>query len=204
LVIKQPFGKLAVVRDTSVLMPIKKTTRNQIIKQSVAIFRKKGYYKTSMKDLAQACGLLKGSFYYYFKSKEDLMQAVLESMHGYYKEKVFAIAYDDNLSPKERFLKLFEKQAPILTQDLSGCLFGNITLETISNNSEFKEALQAFFDDWQAAFQYIFEAAEHEEATAIDLAKQAIIEIEGAIMMMRLYEDKAIFEEACLRVLHRL
>ncbi len=183
-------------------MPVQKTTKEEIIKKAVEVFRKRGYYKTSMSDLATACGLQKGSFYYYFKSKEQLMQAVLLTMHDYYTQKVFAIAYEDDLSSKQRLDKLFKKQAPILTDDLSGCLFGNMTLETISENPKFKELLRAFFSEWKAAFQHIFEE-NYSLEKAKDLAAQSVIEIEGAIMMMRLYNDKTIVENAWLRVLER-
>lgn len=184
-------------------MPVQKTTKEEIIRKAVEVFRKQGYYKTSMSDLAKACGVLKGSFYYYFKSKEALMESVLIAMHDYYNQKVFVIAYQDDLTAKECFIKLFEKQAPILTQDLSGCLFGNMTLETINNNPKFKKLLQHFFSDWKAAFQHIYQK-KHKEEKAKELAAQSVIEIEGAIMMMRLYDDKSILETACIRVLNRL
>lgn len=184
-------------------MPIQKTTKEEIITKSIEIFRKQGYYKTSMSDLAAACGLQKGSFYYHFKSKEELMQAVLQMVHGYYNKKVFSIAYDKDLSGEERFIKLFKKQEPIITQDLAGCLFGNMTLESISSKMEFKNFLKAFFSDWIAAFQHIYQE-KHSEEVAEKLAKQSVMEIEGALMMMRLYDDMDLLREACIRVLDRL
>ena len=184
-------------------MPLQKTSKEEIIKKAVDVFRKNGYYKTSMADLAEACGLLKGSFYYYFKSKEELMHAALQSTCEYYSNKVFCIAYDTNLSAKERFIALFNKQAPFLTDDMAGCLFGNMTLETISANSSFQFILQKFFSEWKKAFATIFEL-EHEKEFANILAEQSVMELEGALMMMRLYNDKKIFEDACVRVLEKL
>ena len=166
-------------------MPVQKTTKDQIIIKSIEVFLKQGYYKTSMSDLAEACGLLKGSFYYHFKSKEELMQTVLKMAHSYYKKKVFSIAYEEGLSAEDRLMKLFKKQEPIITNDMSGCLFGNMTLESISNKVEFKALLKAFFSDWIAAFQHIFQE-KHSVEIALELAKQSVMEIEGALMMMRL------------------
>lgn len=184
-------------------MPLQKTTKEEIINKSVEVFRQRGYYKTSMSDLAEACGLQKGSFYYHFKSKEDLMQAVLQMLHKYYHHKVFSIAYETDLSAKDRFIKLFEMQAPIITRDASGCLFGNMTLESISSVMEFKQELKAFFSDWIAAFKHLFEE-KHPTNKAEVLAQQSVMEIEGALMMMRLYKDKSLLEAACQRVLGRL
>ena len=184
-------------------MPIQKTTKDEIIMKSIEVFRQRGYYKTSMSDLASACGLQKGSFYHHFKSKEKLMQEVLTMVHSFYNKKVFSIAYEEDLTAEERFIKLFEMQEPIITYDSSGCLFGNMTLESVSSEMEFKEELKAFFSDWIAAFKHLY-MEKHEEVVAEELAKQSVMEIEGALMMMRLYDNKDILKSTCVRVLYRL
>lgn len=184
-------------------MPIQKITKEEIIIKCTEVFRINGYHHTSMNDLAQACGLKKGSFYHHFKSKEEIMQAALELARGYYNNKVFSIAYENNLSAKDRLLKLFKKQEPIIMNDTVGCLFGNITLESIRNKMEFQHNLQNFFTDWIKAFQHIFEEV-HPSDKAARVAKQCVMEIEGALMMVRLYEDKSFLEDTCNRVLDRL
>ena len=184
-------------------MPVQKVTREEIIKRSMEIFHKQGFHQTSMSDLAKACGLLKGSFYYHFKSKDELMLAVLETVHSYYQRKVFSIAYDDTLVPKERFVQLFEKQEPLLTENLAGCLFGNLTLETISTKVAFKTSLQAFFSDFINALTAVF-ACSHDAKIAQELAVQSVMEIEGALLMMRLYDDKQLLNNCFERILSRL
>ena len=42
------------------------------------LFAEKGYVATSMRDIAQHCGMLPGSLYYHFAAKEDLLVAVYE------------------------------------------------------------------------------------------------------------------------------
>jgi AcrR family transcriptional regulator len=44
-----------------------------IVERAGAIFYRKGYEATSLQDIADAVGLLKGSIYYYIKTKEDLL-----------------------------------------------------------------------------------------------------------------------------------
>lgn len=184
-------------------MPAQKTTREEIIEKAIQIFRQQGYHKTSMSDLAAACGLQKGSFYHYFKNKEALMEAVLERLHQYYHKKVFSIAYEKDKSAEERFIALFEKQEPIISGDFSGCLFGNMTLENSSHQVNFNESLKAFFSDWQAAFQELYQE-NHPPEVALTLAKQSVAEVEGALMLMRLYEDRSYLTATCQRILARL
>jgi transcriptional regulator, tetR family len=52
--------------------------RNNIIKQSAKLFYYKGYKNTSVNDILKECKIPKGSFYYYFKSKNDVLMTVIE------------------------------------------------------------------------------------------------------------------------------
>jgi len=55
--------------------------RQQIIHTAMGVFKEKGYFAASMKDIAEACGMAKGSIYKIFPSKEDLFTAVFEACH---------------------------------------------------------------------------------------------------------------------------
>lgn len=185
-------------------MPAQKVTKEDIIEKSIKVFRKQGFHKTSMQELADACGLQKGSFYYYFKSKDELMAEVLKYVHQYYQKQVFKIAYDKELSAKDRMIKIFKEQEPIITSDLAGCLFGNVTLETISVKTEFKTFLKGFFTEWIEAFKEIFLEVYPNEKEATKHAQQSVMEIEGALMFMRVYDDKNLLKDACKRVIAKL
>jgi TetR/AcrR family transcriptional repressor of nem operon len=185
-------------------MPVQKITKEEIVRIAIELFRKQGYHRTSMNDLAHSCGLHKGSFYHYFAGKEALMQEVLNTLHQYYKNKLFSIAYNEDFSPRARMEFFFKKQEPIFTQDLAGCLFGNITLETISVEEEFKSVIEAFFGDWISAFKHIFLSDGCNEDRATQLAKQSVMEIEGALMLMRVFGEQGLLKEACESVLGKL
>ena len=47
------------------------------------MFHRKGYAATTLQDIADAVGLLKGSLYYYFDSKEDLLYRIARSLHSH-------------------------------------------------------------------------------------------------------------------------
>ncbi len=55
----------------------KDLNRETILKIAQEIFSKYGYKKTTLDDIANAVRKGKSSLYYYFKSKEDLFQAVI-------------------------------------------------------------------------------------------------------------------------------
>lgn len=46
------------------------------MKQSIVLFGEKGFSETSIKDIVNALGVTKGTFYYYFSSKEQLLMDI--------------------------------------------------------------------------------------------------------------------------------
>lgn len=49
----------------------------EIIAAAASLFKKKGYRATTLEDIAAAVGMLKGSLYYYIRSKEELLYLVV-------------------------------------------------------------------------------------------------------------------------------
>jgi len=58
-----------------------KKREGEIIDAAAEIFHRNGYADTSVQDVAEAVGILKGSLYYYIDSKEDLLYRVLLEVH---------------------------------------------------------------------------------------------------------------------------
>lgn len=50
--------------------------KDRIIKHSIALFEKKGFSETSIQDIVDTLGVTKGTFYYYFTSKEQLLTQI--------------------------------------------------------------------------------------------------------------------------------
>ena len=53
-------------------------TREKIIKHALKIFAQKGYFRTTVDDIAQATGVAKGTLYLYFKDKANLYVATID------------------------------------------------------------------------------------------------------------------------------
>jgi AcrR family transcriptional regulator len=50
--------------------------KRKIVEESVKLFETKGYSETSIQDIVDALGVTKGTFYYYFTSKEQLLMDI--------------------------------------------------------------------------------------------------------------------------------
>lgn len=80
--------------------------RGRIIKESIDLFDKKGFSKTSIQDIVDTIGVTKGTFYYYFKSKQELLMDIhLNYIIELLKEQE-VILKDEYISCKDKMQKL--------------------------------------------------------------------------------------------------
>jgi AcrR family transcriptional regulator len=56
-----------------------KERRNHIVRCSTKEFTKKGYDRTNMRELAEACDMSAGALYHYFGSKEEILYSIINS-----------------------------------------------------------------------------------------------------------------------------
>lgn len=54
-----------------------KSARGRLLKQAAHLFREKGYERTTVRDLAAAVGIQSGSIFHHFRTKEDILKAVM-------------------------------------------------------------------------------------------------------------------------------
>lgn len=83
--------------------------REEIIRVAWNIFTAKGYGATRVSDIVQAVGVSQGTFYYYFNSKEEIIDSIVDSYISEIIQKVSPIVEDSELGA----LKKLERMADI-------------------------------------------------------------------------------------------
>lgn len=78
-------------------------TKALILETALDIFRERGYEETTMRAIAEKAGVSLGNAYYYFRSKEHLIQAFYQTMHDEHLA-VALPALDQNETFKSRLL----------------------------------------------------------------------------------------------------
>lgn len=179
-------------------MPVQKTSKEEITVKAMQLFRKKGYFNTSIKDLSDACEIPKSHFYYYFKGgKVELMVEVLEAVRNYFSERVFPISRDQSLSNDEKWSKIAKKLHRIFMSQHGGCIMGLTTLE-VSNVPEkevFLPIIQSYFEEMMACLAIVYQDLDEPEA----IATKSVQDIQGGLMLMQLYSDPVYFLSALER-----
>ena len=59
----------------------KQERKQEVVDVAARVFHEKGYGSSSIQDIADGVGILKGSLYYYIDSKEDLLYEILRGVH---------------------------------------------------------------------------------------------------------------------------
>ncbi len=79
--------------------------KNEIMDAAAALFRQKGYEAATISDLVEKLGIARGLIYYHFKSKEDILDAMLERTNAKLLAAGREAAADKSLPVVERLLK---------------------------------------------------------------------------------------------------
>ena len=132
----------------------KKDTRSDIIKTGTELISRQGYNATGIEMVLKEAGVPKGSFYHYFKSKEEFGLAVMDVFADYYSQRMSTLLQDTALSPLNRIRTLLEGSLQRFSnnQCSKGCLIGNLGQEMADQNERFRARLDEIFDDWRRLF----------------------------------------------------
>jgi AcrR family transcriptional regulator len=82
--------------------------RAEIVKAAAELFSEKGYDKTAVSDIVHAINVAQGTYYYYFKSKEDVMLAVLDQLTDEIIQKLTVAIDQPDLNPAQKIVNLSE------------------------------------------------------------------------------------------------
>jgi len=76
--------------------------KGEILDAAEKLFAAKGYEASTINDILDAVQIAKGTFYYHFKSKEDVLDALIERVSGRFLSAAKEIAENKNIPVFER------------------------------------------------------------------------------------------------------
>jgi AcrR family transcriptional regulator len=120
--------------------------RARIVEAADQLFYKRGYNQTSFSDIADITGIPRGNFYYYFKTKDDILAAVIDARVKQYEE---ALAKCDEISndPRERLLAFIDIMASSEETVLdAGCPIGSLCSELAKDTDALQSKSREVFE----------------------------------------------------------
>ncbi|MFC8075019.1 TetR family transcriptional regulator C-terminal domain-containing protein [Streptomyces sp. NPDC057307] len=167
----------------------RQSMREELVRAALAEFHARGYNAAGVKDITDAAGTPKGSFYNHFASKEALGVVALER---YGAERRLQDLADESVAPLPRLRAHFEflRDEIVAYGYTHGCLLGNFGLEIADHSETIRAAVREGLDQWHAKITDVLAEAARDGAVAADLdtAKTARFVLnawEGAIVGAR-------------------
>ncbi len=95
------------MREVTIMRTVKDAAerKNEIMDAAEALFRQKGYEAATISDLVERLGIARGLIYYHFKSKEDILDAMLERAAASLLAAARKVAGDKSVATPERLLR---------------------------------------------------------------------------------------------------
>ncbi len=113
---------------------------NEFLDTAETLFFSKGYEQTSVQDIINAIGVAKGTFYYYFDSKLDVLDAVVKRTRRHVLAQVSPIVEDTNLNALDKL----------------ECLFAEINQWKLVNQEFILDMLRMLYQDQNALLRLKF------------------------------------------------
>lgn len=189
-------GGMGAARPWGRSQPRGDSKRQMLIDIGTEIFTLKGFSSTGLDEIVQRADVPKGSFYYYFGSKEQFAQEVIANYAAYFARKLDRTLGDGTLTPLQR-LRAFAADATQGVQRFGfkrGCLVGNLGQEMAGLQQGFRVQLLAVLNQWRERFRDTLAEAQAsgEIGTTADpaaLARFFWSAWEGAVLCAKLEES---------------
>lgn len=171
----------------------KKTKRDRLVNAAAELFHQNGPTTTSLADIASKAAIPIGNVYYYFKTKEELVLAVIEkrrdSLRGAYD--ALNASFSD---PRQRLTEALRFFITLKTEYTKhGCPLGRMVVELGTESMEAKKAAASVLDEFVFWAAEQFEALGHKEK-AKEYAISLMAGIEGGAVMAKGYANESVFE----------
>jgi TetR/AcrR family transcriptional repressor of nem operon len=190
---------------------VKPDTKQMIIESGAQIIHRKGFHHTGIQEILKAADIPKGSFYFYFASKEDFGLQVIDYFNNKHREMVTPILEDQSLSPVQRLAKIFDWFMGRFKEMgyTCGCPIGNLSQEMGDLSPAFRSKLKESIERMvQVILGLLQEGREMGEVPAdLDLEETASFIVSawhGALIRMKIVKGTEPLESHKRFIIHTL
>ena len=172
-----------------------KVSQIRIIEAANHLFYTKGYNQTSVSDVAAETGITKGNLHYHFRSKDELLEAVITHRLGMISENLqqWDQDYPEAKDKLKRFVQMvLSEQAEIVRY---GCPMGSLNVELGKCQISLQAKARAMFDLFQVWLAKAFNQMGCKNSKA--LSRHLLVMAQGAALMSYVYADEKILKQEC-------
>lgn len=168
-------------------MPRKTDKRQRLIKAAKSLIRKQGFHLTTLADIAQEADVPLGNVYYYFKTKEAIGEAVIDSRARELAESI--AKWEEQTDPRDRLFAFVQEEVATAEETArSGCPMGGLCQELAKQGGQLSDAAAKLMSDTIEWAEKQFSAMGFGAASR-DLANQYIALIQGTSLLTNTFKE---------------
>jgi len=124
--------------------------RARMVQVGTEVLSEKGFNSVGIEEILQRANAPKGSFYYYFESKQEFGLAVIANYEQLWEQRLARIFADDGTPPLQRIRRYIEEGMHGMEKYgfRRGCLIGNLGQELGGLNDAFRGRIEEVFASW--------------------------------------------------------
>lgn len=165
--------------------------KDETIAQLLTVFRRYGYEGATLTRLSEATGLGKASLYHHFpKGKEEIAETVLNYANNLMMANIIAPLRDRERQPALRIEEMIKKVNELYSAGQQPCILAVLVL----GDNIFREQIQQTLKLWISTLAEVLLDAGLDEKTAQCRAKDAILQIQGSLILARGLNDTEPFQ----------
>ena len=174
-------------------MPPVESKRTRLTAAARDLIHATGYAQTTLADIARAADVPLGNVYYYYKTKDALAQAVIDTRAEEFKQLTQDLdRLGDPRARIEGYLSMLVLDSEAIARH--GCPIGGLCTELNKIDSPLAKAVNALLRsqlDWLTRqFQQMDKAEE-----AAELALQLVMQLQGASVLTQAFKDATVFTQ---------
>jgi TetR/AcrR family transcriptional regulator, lmrAB and yxaGH operons repressor len=166
-------------------------SKEQVILQLIPVFRQYGYEGTSLSMLSKAAGLGKASLYHYFpQGKQGMANAVVDYMASSFEERVLRTLRTAG-TPESKICLMCQALDDYYAHGNNNCFLA--ILSWGEADKLFHEQVKQRLEIWIDTLTRVLVEAGIEPQLAHERSQDAIVAIQGALVLVRILDEPAIF-----------
>jgi TetR/AcrR family transcriptional repressor of nem operon len=169
-----------------------KSAKEKILETGAQIVRRKGFNSTGLNEILKESNVPKGSFYFYFPSKEQFGLALIDVYTSFMEDEMYRIMSDKSESGLKRLKNFLDFTKNMFSQEnyVGGCPLGNLALEMGDVNENFRKKISEGFQRMESMIYNCLrdsqKAGEISPKVNINRVSQFILNSwEGALVRMK-------------------
>jgi TetR/AcrR family transcriptional regulator, transcriptional repressor for nem operon len=176
--------------------------REQLLDIGVAMFIDQGFHGTGIQEVVDQAGIPKGSFYNYFKSKEDFGAQAIIHYSDNFKEFLQTVVNSSKKDAAQALSQFFDNLIKLFNSKdcKEGCLLGNFAAEISDSSKIGRETMSICVNEWKDILKELIIRGQEQGhikkgLRPDDLADFFLNFLEGSILRMKIEGTTAPLEQ---------